>query len=104
MMKMLPRILTKAQKSHRYVRKDCGKCTRIIKNSKGHYCTALERYVDNYEVIGEYKTKPNSNVIINGPEKDQYDPKCDFNPSADYNPYDYVEPMDRVPEFRRDNY
>lgn len=86
-----------------YIRADCGKCTRVIKNSKGYFCIALGKFIDNYEVTGNYQTKPNSNVVINTPEKDRFDPKCNFNPNKQYNSMDYVEPLESI-DICRDNY
>ena len=80
------------KKVGKYIHKDCRKCTRIIKNSKGFFCIPLKRYIYNYDIIGEYKTAPNSNIVLNIPEKDYNDPDCDFNPTLDYNPNDYYEP------------
>ena len=86
-----------------YISKDCGKCTRVIKNSKGYFCNALGRYIHNYQVTGEYELDPiydkdgnkmKSGVVTNGYYSDHADPKCDFNPNGDYNPMDYVEPLE----------
>ena len=84
-----------------YIPKDCCKCTRVIKNSKGFYCVSLKRYIHNYQITGEYET--DNGVILNSPENDQWDNDCDFNPTTNYNIGDYYEPLeDRSPPWSGD--
>ena len=73
-----------------YMPKDCGKCSRVVHNSKGSFCIALGRYINNYQVTGEFETGEDGS-ITNDYYRDHRDPKCDFNPNADYNIEDYYE-------------